>query len=276
MHSKKMTIWEVEQFLNQTTDVEGGRSLSDAWDMTVSDLPFNKETLLGAILMKGGELAPVFNNVATMYKMSMWWWNKWLPTFEDWWIVNAQEYNPLWNKDYKETEHTDTEDAGTASTVTKNDETTHGETAQIQNTQGSEHTTDNVDVESEKSGNSFTENRVSAFDAPSNNSYVPHDTSSTEYSEDKEAHSDETIHTNRSETQDGAGTADTTSNFNGNVDGTTTNDRDFDREFWGRGNIGITSSQDLYGQEFETKFKYNPYELMSDIFIKELTDGVWI
>lgn len=245
-----MTIWEVEQFLNQTTDVEGGRSLSDAWDL--DNEAFDKEVLLYAIMMKGGELAPVFNNIATVYRMSMFWWKKWKPTFEDWWNTEEKDYEPLWNKDYKEDEHTDDAKTAAASSTTK------------ANATGTESTTDKLDVEAETDGNRTTTNEVSAYDAPSNDPYTPHDKSHTTYGEDKEAHSTDKANTNSTSSQDSA------------TDAVTTTDGDLDRKYWGRGNIGVTSAQALYREEFETKYNYNPYQLMSDIFLKEMTDCVWV
>ena len=56
-----------------------------------------------------------------------------------------------------------------------------------------------------------------------------------------------------------------------------TNNRDFDHYMHSYGNWGISqTAQKLLLSEFETRFKTNPYELMAIIYIKEMTDGVWV
>ncbi|MBO7731442.1 MAG: hypothetical protein J6S67_02790, partial [Methanobrevibacter sp.] len=87
------------------------------------------------------------------------------------------------------------------------------------------------------------ENKVSAFDS---NTYQPHDESIS------------------------SGTDDRTTDFDGNIDNDTTNDRDFDREYHSWGNWGISmTAQKLLESELEVQ-KFNIYQHMADVFCKDL------
>jgi hypothetical protein len=258
-----MTLWEVEQFLNQTSDVS--RSLADPWSLTDVQT-FDPEVLLNAIMLKGGELGPIFNNIATYYKMNMYWWKKWEPTFQKWWVALEKEYEPLWDRNGWEDVHEDTVDVGTndtteGSTEVMDDDTTYSKTGS---------STEVMDDDTTGSKSGTTENQVSAYDS---NTYQPHDKSIT--SESESGTDDRTTTTNYSES--GSGTDDRTTTFNKTIDNDTTGDRDFDRAVHSWGNWGISqTSQKLLYSEFEVRFKLNPYELMSDIYLKEMTDGVYV
>lgn len=128
----KMTVMEAEQFLNQTEDV--ARSLADPWVLDPAkeydeegnptgkthELDFDANTLLWTIMLKGGELGVLFNNVATYYKMNAMWWNKWKPTFQKWWEVEEIEYNPMWDRDGRRKFHEDVDDDAHSDTTTHN------------------------------------------------------------------------------------------------------------------------------------------------------------
>lgn len=239
-----MTLWEVEQFLHQTSDVEGGRSISDSWDMSavLPDGSFDPEVLKQTILLKGGELGVTFNNIATYYMQCMWWWKKWLPTFTRWWMAEDSQYEPLWDRNGWEEVEDHTDEVGTLDT-----ETTANEVMD-----------DDTSFNTHSSSNSSTENKVSAFDS---NTYQPHDTSST----------------TASSSESGTGTDDRTTNATGTVDTDTTGQKDYTHSMHSWGNWGISqTSQKLLEAEYQTRYKYNPYELMSDVFLKEMTDCVWI
>lgn len=87
------------------------------------------------------------------------------------------------------------------------------------------------------------ENKVSAFDS---STYQPHDESNS------------------------SGTDDRTTDFDGNMDADSTNDRDFDREYHSWGNWGISmTAQKLLESELEVQ-KFNIYNHMVDLFCKDL------
>lgn len=353
----KMTIWEAENFLNQTSDVS--RSLTDPWELdpakeydyegnptgNTHPLPFDSKILLDTIMLKGGELGILFNNIATYYRMNASWWYKWKPTFQRWWEVEEIEYNPMWDRDgrrrfhedttdtgYNKNKHSDTEvmdDDTTRQTVSKeimDDDTTKivattevmdDDTTKITSstevidddtTNTSSSTTHDV---ASGTNNSTTTNSVSAFNQGPPNTYSPHDSSTTNGSTgstddinvtingsstddrtttkngSETGTDDRTTTINTSETGTDDRTTDTTVNETGTDDRTTTkngtsdtdmgNDRDLDHDYreWGQWGIS-TISQNMYALQYKVRRQNNPYELMSDIFIKEMTDGVWV
>ena len=276
MPKHKMSLWEVEQFLNQTTDVEGGRSIMDAWALdpvidrdeegnplsTTHTLPFDAEVLRDSIMLKGGELGVTFNNIATYYKQCMWWWNKWKPTFQKWWEVEEEWYEPLWDRDGRRKTHEDTSDTGTNDTVEGSTEVMDDDTTYSKSGTKTEVMDDDV------TNHSVTENTVSAYDQ---STYQPHDKSETT----GQGTDDRTTTTTWSES--GSGTDDRTTTFNKTIDNDTTGDRDFDHYSHEYGNWGISMfSAKLYSEQYERRYKYNPYELMTDVFLNEMTDCIWI
>lgn len=267
----KMTIWEAENFLNQTSDVS--RSLTDPWELdpakeydyegnptgVTHELPFNADTLLQTIMLKGGELGVLFNNVATYYKMNKSWWDKWKPTFQKWWEVEEMDYNPMWDRDGRRRYHEDTLDAGYSDT------TTHDKEDMTDTSKDT--TTTNFDSTVHTEGTSDTTNKVSAYDA--GDTLQTHDASHNDHKDDTTTHS--TTVTESSSKEDRTTTADGTNN---NKNG---NDRDVDHDYreWGQWGIS-TISQNMYALQIKVRYENNLYEKMSDIFIKEMTDGVWV
>ena len=255
----------------KVADTDATRSLKDPWDFGEEVHDFDPETLLATIMLKGAQFEPLYTNPIFFYRMNRMWWQKWLPTFKGWCTVLEKDYEPLWNKEYWESEHQDITDVGTNDTTTTNTEVMDEDTSYSKSGTSTEvmddDTTNHKVVESE----SFTENKVSAFDA---STYQPHDTSSTTSSSEEtgEGTDDRTTTVNWSES--GSGTDDKTTTFNGNIDNDTTNDRDHDRDLYARGNIGVTTSQKLLKEELEVRY-FNIYEHMSDIFLEEMTVRVF-
>lgn len=254
----KMTVWEAEQFLNQSSDVR--RSLADAWELD-SQTSFDPDVLLSTIMLKGGELGILFNNVATYYNMNLAWWKKWKPTFEHWMVVEDKEYEPLWDRNGFEKIDDTTIDDGKDTKNTENKEVMDDDTTS--------HLTSHTVTDTASNDDSVTTSKVSAFDAGDN--LVNHDQQVFD-GEGK-------VHTTIDAESNGAGTDDRTTTFTEEVKGTDYNKNTFDHELHSWGNWGVSeksSSQNLYALEHKVRMQYNPYELMSEIFIKEMTDGVWI
>lgn len=331
----KMKIWEAEQFLNQTSDV--ARSLTDPWELDEAKeydyegnptgethpLPFNASVLLDTIMLKGGELGILFNNVATYYKMNRSWWEKWRPTFQKWWEVEEIEYNPMWDRDGRRKFHEDIDDDGHSDTTTHDDgtdDTTYGETWSENG--GSKRDVDfstnrenheyqlgkesvNVhDGESDTYSKSHSKdtNSVSAYDAATaqlhdiqehqtgldgdgdsvknryksttDTSFTDRDTKTTEQTKEPD-------HTDDDQTYNKHGAKDSTTNRTTSNDGTVNvldgNNRDIDHAYreWGQWGIS-TISQNMYALQIKVRYQNNLYEKMSDIFIREMTDGVWV
>ena len=332
----KMTLWEAEQFLNQTTDV--ARSLADPWELDPAmeydyegnptgqthDLPFDANVLLQTIMLKGGELGILFNNLATYYKMNKAWWDKWKPTFQRWWEVEEMQYNPMWDRDGRRKFHEDIDDDGHSDTTTHDegtDDTTYGETWSENggSKRDVDFSTDRKNVETPSGvqtvhvhdGKSDTvskshsrdTNSVSAYDAGTtlqthdqqehqtgldgngdsvNNTYSSE--TDTKYTDYKVTTTEQTVnpdHTDDDQTYNKHGAKDSTNNRTTGNDGTINvldgNNRDIDHAYreWGQWGIS-TISQNMYAKQYQVRYKYNPYDLMSDMFIKEMTDGVWV
>lgn len=287
----KMTVWEAENFLNQTSDVS--RSLADPWELDpVQDydyegnpipgqthtLSFDPQILLNSIMLKGGELGILFNNIATYYKMNKVWWDKWKPTFQKWWEVEEIQYNPMWDRDGRRKYHEDIDDNGTTSQTTENQEVMDDDTSKTTHIVEvmDDDTTNSATSTTNSTTNSTTTDTVSAYNdddySPEHRTTVSGtDTSITTTS--GTGTDDRTTTTDIGET----GTDDKTTNFNGQVDGTSTNERDVDHAYreWGQWGIS-TISQKMYALQYKVRRQNNPYELMSDLFIKEMTDGVWV
>ena len=105
----------MELFLNKSSDQP--RSLTDSWDLN-GELLFDPQVLLNTILLKAGQCAPVYSNAATFYNMNHMWWEKHRLTFQKWWEVVDDIYNPLWDKDeYEQTSDT-SHDTGSSETRT--------------------------------------------------------------------------------------------------------------------------------------------------------------
>ena len=286
MPKHKMSLWEVEQFLNQTEDV--ARSISDAWELdpvvdrdeegnplsTTHTLPFDPEVLKNTIMLRGGRLGVPYNNIATYYTMCMWWWKQHKPTFQKWWEVEEKWYEPLWDRDGRRRTHEDTADTGTLDTSTSDTEVMDDDTSYQKSGTSKEIMDDDTTGSVTTSGSSNTTNEVSAFDS---STYQPHDTSSTTTSSSESSTGTDDRTTTTTWSESGTGTDDRTTTKNGTIDTDTSSDKDFDHYSHEYGNWGISMfSAKLYSEQYERRYKYNPYTLMSDIFLKEMTDCVWM
>lgn len=288
----KMTIWEVEQFLNQTEDV--ARSLTDPWELDPAkeydydgnptgethELPFDPQILLQTIMLKGGELGVLYNNIATYYMANNAWWNKWKLTFQKWWEVEEIEYNPMWDRDGRRTFHEDINDDGHSDTTTHDE----GSENRTNGEEWSESGTQNVSTHDGKSdtyskSHSKDTHSVSAYDA---NSAQLHDIQDHQTGLDGQG--DSIINTYASEVDttyskqgEKEGRSNTATENDGKSNTLTGNERDIDHAYreWGQWGIS-TISQNMYALQIKVRKQNNLYELMSDMFIDEMTDGVWV
>lgn len=275
------------------------KSLTDDWSLTGTE-NFDADTLLSTIMLKGMSFEPIFTDPKFFYMMNGQWWNKWKDTFDRWFIVLEKEYEPLWDRNGYEEVHEDTSETGTLDTATSDRTVVDRDTTDTETTREvvDEDTTysksgtskeiidDDTTGSSHTTNSSTTTNTVSAFDA---STYQPHDQSSTSGNTDvtTSGTDDRTTTTTWSEngsgtdditttgSKNGAGTEDITTNKTGSVDTDTTGDKDFDREYHSWGNWGISqTSQKLLKSELEVRY-WNVYEHMADIFLDEMTLGVY-
>lgn len=236
-----MTLMGMQDYLNQNLE----KNINDTWTLESNVLTFDKDTLLDTIMLDAGQLGINTTNPEQFYRQCAMFWNKWKYTFQKWWEVAEKEYQPLWNTEWWE-------DGNNAATAVGSRES---------NSSSSESMSDNAKGTLRAPGTSGSngttvENSVSAFDS---NTYQPHDksVSTTTRSEDTTSKDDRTTQA--------AGTS--------NED--TTQSQSATHDIYKRGNIGVMSTQSLKEETFNTEFHYNPYNLMSAVFIKEMTCAVW-
>lgn len=260
-------------FENELNSFDTTKSLKDAWVLEDCE-DFSAETLLSTIILKGGQMEPLYSDPTFYYMMNQQWWNKWKPTFQKWCEALHAEYNPIWNKDYYEDIHEDTYDVGTNNTVTQNSTVEDDDTTYSKHGNSKEVIDDDATYEKSGDNSSNTEVTVSAFDSSSPNTYLPHDNTSVsgDFSEEGESTDDKT--TTATWGESGSGTDDKTTTFNGDIDNDSTMDRDFDRTSHLYGNIGVTSSQKLVNEELELRY-WNFYDHVSDIFLDEMAIRVY-
>ncbi len=304
------------------------RSLKDPWELDGVST-FDPEALLAAIMIKGGQMEPLFADPRFFYNMNNMWWKKWIPTFKYWWTVSEKEYEPLWDREGFEEITDHTEESGTLNSATTGIEvidtdTTGREVIDTDTTDrevidtdttgievtdedttssltGKEIVDDNTTSSSNTSSTTNTDNRVSAYDSStyqpssssSSSSWVNESASSTEDKiTDTTTHTtgvlDKTVNTTGTAdttrnttgaidtTRNTTGAIDTTRNTTGAIDTDTTGSKDSAHSLHTWGNWGIsTTSQKLLYSEYEVRFKLNPYELMSDIFLNEMAVRVF-
>lgn len=301
--NSRVTLWTMEKMLNTMSDPS--KSLTDAWQFDEDVEGFDADTLLSTIMTKGMTFEPLFTDPQFFYMMNGQWWNKWKRVFDRWFYAANFEYEPLWDRNGYETVHEDTTDEGTLDTATSDKEIIDRDTTDSKaihevmddDTTFSKASASHEVVDEDTSGTlrapgnsgtngSTTENQVSAYDS---SSYSPHDksTTTTTRSEDttgtRDVTTDGTLNENGSGTDDrttdttvnGRGTEDVTTTKTGTIGTETTGDKDFDRDYHSWGNWGISqTSQKLLMSEYEVRY-WNLYEHMADIFLDEMTIGVY-
>lgn len=298
-----MTLMGMQDYLNANLN----KNLNDSW--TLTSTLYDKDILLDTIMLQAGQLGINTTNPEQYYRMCGMWWNKWKYTFQTWWDVAETEYHWEWNTEWWEDGSTTDSATGskgqtTSKTEIVDDDTTYnkrGNDKEVidQDTNMTESGDEILTIDGSTSGtlrapgesgsnSSTTENQVSAYDSstysPSSKSITntsrSEDTTgkndsenTTEFGKVVDGTNDQT--TTRNWGESGSGTDDKTTTTSGTFDEDTTTEEEGTHEIYKRGNIGVMSTQALERETFETKFHYNPYELISAVFIKEMTCAVW-
>jgi hypothetical protein len=233
-----MTLVEIEDFLNNESEDNVTRSLKDPWELD-GDTLFNADTLLDTIMMKGGQLTPIYTNIANFYRMNSSWWNRHKLTFQKWWEVIDDEYTPLWDRDgFEETTDKTVDDGGTTgnktSTEVMDDDTTKNSTTHEvmdDDTTGTKSTRD-----TDNGTTSETSRTVEVMDDDGTVGTTTSDTSNTTTSDNSTAYNyvsafdsgydsqgNPIYQPNTKQTTTASGTSNTTTSGNSNT--TTTDDR---------------------------------------------------
>lgn len=115
---------------------------------------------------------------------------------------------------------------------------------------------------------------LNTYSSTTDTTFDGRDTKSTEKTVNPD-HTDNTGEYSKEGAKDS--TTDRTTHNEGTVNVLDGNNRDIDESSHDWGQQGIsTKSQEMYGLEYRRRYQYNPYELMTQIFMKEMTDGIWI
>lgn len=195
----------------------------------------DKDTLVGNILMRGGEFEVMYSDPNFLQSCIGIWSNKWYRTFDKWVKALAIEYSPLENYDRME-EWQDTRN-------NHGSETTSGSLGRT--------TSDNLSRTATDGGT--TETKVSAYDS---STYQP---------------SNQVTVTNSSGfTDTGSGTVnDTTSGST-----TTSFGEGAKHEGRVHGNVGVTTSQTMLESELQIA-EWNLYEHITDLFLSEFVIPIY-
>lgn len=199
----------------------------------------DKDTLVGNILLRGGEFECVYSDPSFIQNAIAIWSSKWYRTFDKWIKALNIEYSPLENYDRME-DWTDTRN--------KHDSATDGSSGSI-GENGSFNNTGN------SSDNSMTENKVSAFDS---SDYQPSQQTTTEASNSNSNFGSDSRNTTTSNTLTHSGEEHEGNTHKGRI----------------HGNVGVTTSQQMLISELELA-EWNLYEHITDIFLSEFVIPIY-
>lgn len=272
----------MENFLNHGSETK--RSLSDSWYLT-GDLLFEPDVLLQTIMLKAGECATVFANAATMYNMTRMWWEKHRLTFQKWWEVIDDPYNPMWTNDFTRTFTETRRSDGSSSTRTTG--VYEGQDDRSNQGIGHDWYTESTNTESKNNGNDNVtsdkakgevENSVSAYDQATG--YSPHDKSESKNSHTMNTdHDDHTVVQSETVHNGGHTSGDTSlGHASGNNSGTSDTvtgavDEHTSVEHLEGNSSALMTGQRLLEDEIKVR-RLNLYEMMADIFCDEML--IWL
>ena len=245
MPQSKITLIGMEKFLNPEHSIFEELTLPDGID---------KDTFIGAVILRCQEFEVLYSDPEFMIQAVKLWGMKNYWTFDRWVKLINKQYDPLFNKDYRE-EVTDTH-GGTYSKTGSGSASGSDDHTRTDNLQHSEDYTrtdnlanSNTDTHSEKaynSGSTFVET-------------TKDETSGSNTGTQRNAGSGSDTGTQRT-----AGTFSTqdSNRESGNDSYTNTHTTH------GYGNIGVTAAQTLFMKETEVA-SWNMYEHMADLFASE-------
>ena len=231
------------------------KSLNDNWELP--NTSYDKDVLLAAIMMKGGQFEPLYTDPEYFYTMSTMWWLKWSRTFTKWFTAFELEYNPIEDYYKHDVIHEDELKVGTDDTLTTNTEVvdedgtsrkssathdvTDKDTTSAESTSGKEVTDDDTTYEYETNGTKTpnltnklvksgsvvevidddTTGTLRAPGASGSNSSISENTVSAFDSNTYQPHDKNVTTINKSEDTTGTDDRTTTTTYNGATDTTT-------------------------------------------------------
>lgn len=248
MPQSKITLIGMEKFLNPEHSVFEELTLPDGID---------KDTLIGAIILRCQEFELLYSSPDFMIEAVKVWGMKNYWTFDRWVKLINKEYDPLYNKDYRE-EITDTHGGqyskkGSGSSSGSDD---HTRTDNLQHSEDYTRTdnlkteTDNTDTHSEKAYNDtdMVDTTEDVLDGEVNQTGTQRNAGSG--SDTGTQNTAGTFSTHDSNTESGGDSYTNTHILHG------------------YGNIGVTAAQTLFMKETEVA-AWNMYEHIADLFASE-------
>ena len=211
----------------------------------------DKDTLVGNILMRGGEFEVMYSDPYFMQNVIGVWSQKWYKTIDKWVKALAIDYNPLENYDRME-EWTDTTDGSTSG---RRD---NGNTRTLNYTDAL--TLDHDETRTLDTTNTSTHD-VSAYDS---STYQPADQTVTEDDGTDTVNysgTDSTLHSGTITDAFGEGTS-------------TKNDEKVTHKGRIHGNVGVTTSQQMLESELSLA-EWNIYEHVTDLFLSEFVIPIY-
>lgn len=211
----------------------------------------DKDTLVGNILMRGGEFEVMYSDPYFMQNVIGVWSRKWYKTIDKWVKALAIDYNPLENYDRME-EWTDTTDGSTSG---RRD---NGNTRTLNYTDAL--TLDHDETRTLDTTNTSTHD-VSAYDS---STYQPADQTVTEDDGTDTVNysgTDSTLHSGTIVDAFGEGTS-------------TKNDEKVTHKGRIHGNVGVTTSQQMLESELSLA-EWNIYEHVTDLFLSEFVIPIY-
>lgn len=190
----------------------------------------DKDILVDSILMRCGEFGLVYSDPIFLKASIELWGKRWYRTFERWERTLTEEYNPLHNYDRTEEIDETVKEDNKAKATTTSDSKSHSKS------------------DSEGTQNDTTTGDTSAYNV---STYSPKDQQILDSA------------TTGKVTTDGTSNDSMKSDSNEN--------KDLTRKHRARmfGNIGVTTSATMATEEVELRGKYNLYNIISDVFVKE-------
>lgn len=296
MNMMRQTLVATENYLN-----DNGKSISDNW--VLDNAKFDKDVLMSEIILRGGVFETLYSDPEYYRDTCHYWWLKWKRTFQKWFDAFDIEYDPLENYNRNETITERTVDNGSVNTTTSDNTTatgTNGSTTTVENTQVTNEdgivktvTSDREVVDEDGTNNNRTtesgssETKVSAFDSTA---YQPHDKTDTtsdntqsgsttlDRTTTKNGSSESSTNNDTTTTNNGKTTTNGNTNnsidSNGSSDTTTNNIKEFSHTNLTKGNIGVTTSQQMLESELKIQM-WNCYNHIADIFLDELCVRVY-
>lgn len=296
MNMMRQTLVATENYLN-----DNGKSISDNW--VLDNVNFDKDVLMSEIILRGGVFETLYSDPEYYRDTCHYWWLKWKRTFQKWFDAFDIEYDPLENYNKTETITETTTDNGavnTTTTDTKSSTGTNTNTTKLSNTQvvsedGSSTTSisdkEVVDEDGTTNNRSLTtgssESKISAFDSSTyqpkekidtNNDVTDSGSNTIDRTTTKTGSTNTSTNVDTNTTNNGTSTTnENTSNSidsNGSVNTNTNNSREFTHTNLTKGNIGVTTSQQMLESELKIQM-WNCYNHIADIFLDELCVRVY-